>query len=72
MKKVIVSSILAFVLLFAYGEMVKKVTLSGTVTYAGTHKFIPVDKERVVMVYENMGVRVSNSREGSLKLGVIK
>ena len=72
MKKVIVSSILAFVLLFAYGEMVKKVTLSGTVIYAGTHKFNLLDKERVVMVYENMGVRVSNSRECSLKLGVIK
>ena len=72
MKKVIVASTLAFVILFAYGEMVKEGTLSGTVTYAGTHKFISLDKERFVMVYENMGVRVSNNREGSLKLGVIK
>ena len=58
--------------LFAYGEMLKEGTLLGIVIYAGTHKFILLDKERVVMVYENMGVRVSDSREGSLKLGVIK
>ena len=41
MKRVIVASILAFVLLFAfelvaYGEMAKERTLSGTFTYAGT------------------------------------
>jgi len=35
--------------------MAKEGTLSGTVTYAGTHKIIPLDKERFVMVYENMG-----------------
>jgi hypothetical protein len=69
MKRVIVASILAFVLLFAfglvaYGEMAKEGTLSGTVTYAGTHKIIPLDKERFVLVNENMGVRVSDSREG--------
>jgi hypothetical protein len=69
MKKVIVASIIAFVLLsafglVAYGEMAKEGKLSGTVTYAGTHKFYPLDKERVVMVYENMGVRVSDSRKG--------
>jgi len=49
MKRAIVASILAFVLLFAfglvaYGEMAKEGTLSGTVTYAGTHKFTPLDK----------------------------
>jgi hypothetical protein len=49
MKRAIVASILAFVLLFAfglvaYGEMAKERTLSGTVTYAGTHKFTPLDK----------------------------
>jgi hypothetical protein len=69
MKRLIVASTIAFVLLFAfglvaYGEMAKEGTLSGTVTYAGTHKIIPLDKERVVLVYENMGVRVSDNRKG--------
>ena len=61
MKRVIVVSILSFVLLFAfglvaYGEMAKEGKLSGTLTYAGTHKIIPLDKEHFVLVYENMGV----------------
>ena len=69
MKRVIVASILSFVLLLAfgmsaYGEMAKEGSLSGTNTYAGTHKVIPLDKERFVLVYENMGVRVSESGEG--------
>ena len=69
MKRVIVASILSFVLLFAfglvaYGEMAKEGTLSGTVTYAGTYKVIPLDKKNFVFTYENKGVRVSDSREG--------
>jgi len=69
MKRVVVASILSFVLLFAfgmvaYGEMAKEGSLSGTNTYAGTHKIIPLDKERFVLVYENMGVRASDSSEG--------
>ena len=82
MKRVIVASILSFVLLFAfgmvaYGEMAKEGSLSGTNTYAGTHKIIPLDKERFVLVYENMGVRVTDSSEGpfhgmsSLNVGVM-
>jgi hypothetical protein len=69
MKRVIVASILSLVLLLAfgmvaYGEMAKEGLLSGTNTYAGTHKIIPLDKERFVLVYENMGVRTSDSSEG--------
>jgi hypothetical protein len=69
MKRVIVASILSFVLLFAfgsvaYGEMAKEGTISGTLTYAGTHKIIPLDKNNFVFTYENRGVRVSDSREG--------
>lgn len=69
MKRVIVASILSFVLLFAfgmvaYGEMAKEGSLSGTVTYAGSHKIIPLDKEHFVLTYENFGVRVSDSKEG--------
>jgi len=69
MKRVIVASILSFVLLLAfgmvaYGEMAKEGSLSGTNTYAGTHKMIPLDKERLILVYENMGVRTSDTGEG--------
>lgn len=69
MKRLFVASILSFVLLFtigivAYGEMAKEGSLSGTNTYAGTHKVIPLDKERLIMVYENMGVRASDTGEG--------
>jgi hypothetical protein len=32
--------------------------------YAGTHKIIPLDKERYVLVYDNKGVRVSDTGEG--------
>lgn len=69
MKRVIAASIFSFVILFAfgmiaYGEMAKEGSLAGTNTYAGTHKIIPLDKERLVIVYENMGVRASDSGEG--------
>jgi hypothetical protein len=69
MKRVIVASILSLVLLFtlgmvAYGEMAKEGSLSGTNTYAGTHRMIPLDKEHFVLVYENMGVRGSDTGDG--------
>jgi hypothetical protein len=68
-KKIIMASILSFVLLFAfglvaYGEMAKEGLLSGTNTYAGTYKVIPLDKKNFVFTYENRGVRVSDSGEG--------
>ncbi len=71
MKKMILTSILTFVLFVAFGpmayaEMAKEGTLSGTVTYAGTHKIIPLDKQNFVLVYENMGVRVSDTGKGPL------
>ena len=69
MKRLFVASILSFVFLFtigivAYAEMAKEGSLSGTNTYAGTHKTIPLDKKRFILVYENMGVRASNTGEG--------
>ena len=69
MKRVIVASILSFVFLFAFGmvaycEMAKEGSFSGTNTYAGSHKIIPLDKEHFVLTYENFGVRVSDSKEG--------
>jgi hypothetical protein len=69
MNRKIFASILmiAFILVFALaatGEMPKEGTLAGTVTYAGTHKIIPLDKENFVLTYENFGVRVSDTKEG--------
>jgi len=69
MKRVFAALILSFVLFFAfglvsYGEMAKEGEISGTNTYAGTHKIIPLDKGNFVFTYENWGVRVSDSGEG--------
>ena len=69
MKRIILASILALTFLLAFvpisnAEMAKEGTLFGTVTYAGTHKTIPLDKEHFVITYENFGVRVSDSKEG--------
>ena len=69
MKRLFVASILSFVLLItigvvAYGEMAKEGSLAGKNTYAGTHRMIPLDKERFILVYENMGVRTSDTGEG--------
>ena len=68
MKRLFVASIISFVILFtigitAHGEMAKEGLLSGTNTYAGTHKMIALDKERFILVYENMGVRASDNGE---------
>ncbi len=69
MKRIILASILVLAFLLAFvpisnAEMAKEGTLSGTVTYAGTHKAIPLDKEHYVITYENFGVRVSDSKKG--------
>ena len=71
MKRIILASILVIAFLLAFmpiskAEMAKEGSLSGTVTYAGTHKFIPLDKERSVVTYENFGVRVSDDKESPL------
>ena len=69
MKRIILAAILVIAFLLAFGpisnaEMAKEGTISGTVTYAGTYKTIPLDKENYVIAYENFGVRVSDSKEG--------
>jgi hypothetical protein len=69
MKRIIVASTLALVFSVAFGpvvnsEMAKEGTISGTLYYAGTHKVVPLDKERFVLVYDNKGVRVSDTGEG--------
>jgi len=49
----------------ANAQMTKKGTSSGTVTYAGTHKVIPLDKDRFVMVYDNMGYDLTTVAKGA-------
>lgn len=71
MKRIILASILVIAFLLAFvpiskAEMAKEGSLSGTVTYAGSHKVIPLDKERFVLTYENFGVRVSDNKESPL------
>jgi hypothetical protein len=69
MRRIILSSVLVLAFLLAFtpvsqAEMPKEGTLSGTVTYAGTHKIYPLDKENFAFTYENFGVRVSDSKKG--------
>ena len=68
MKKIIAIVITLFLSvafgLLANAQMAKEGTSSGTVTYAGTHKVIQLDKDRFVMVYDNMGVRLDDSGQG--------
>ena len=81
MRKIVMALMITTVFLFCAvsvaAEMPKEGTLAGTVTYAGTHKIIPLDKQNFVLVYENMGVRVSDTGKGpfngmsTLNVGVI-
>lgn len=68
MKKIIAIVITLFLSvafgLVANAQVPKEGTLSGTVNYAGTHKLIPLDKERAVLVYDNMGVRLEDGGQG--------
>jgi hypothetical protein len=69
MRRMLLVSILALAVLFAFvpisnAEMPKEGSLAGTVTYAGTHKIIPLDKEHFVLTYENFWVRLSDSGDG--------
>ena len=69
MRRMIISSILVLTFLLVFmptskAEMAKEGTISGTITYAGTHKLYPLDKENFVFTYENFGVRVSDSKKG--------
>ena len=69
MKKCIIILVLSLVLAISLGwnaiaQMLKEGTIAGTTTYAGTHKIIPIDKERMVVIYENTGVSVADSGDG--------
>ena len=69
MRRIILSSILVLTFLLVFmptskAEMAKEGTISGTITYAGTHKLYPLDKENFAFTYENFGVRVADSKKG--------
>ena len=69
MRKIIVSSIIAVVLLVAFvpisnAEMAKKGTGSSTNIYTATSTVVPLDKERYAMTYEAIGVNISDTGEG--------
>jgi hypothetical protein len=71
MKRIILVSALALAVLVAFvpisnAETANEGSLDGTITYAGKHKIIPLDKGRFVIKYENFGVRLSDSGEGPL------
>jgi hypothetical protein len=69
MKKRILTLALSIIFFIGLGldaiaQMPKEGTFSGTVTYAGTYRVIPIDKERYILTYENTGVRVEDSGTG--------
>jgi hypothetical protein len=71
MKKIIIAVVGTFFLSVVFGQvanaqMAKEGTFAGTNSYAGTHKVIPLDKDRLVMFYENTGVQVEDSEQGPL------
>jgi hypothetical protein len=71
MKKIIIAVVGTFFLSVAFGlvadaQMAKEGTFAGTNSYAGTYKVTPMDKDRYVISYENMGVQVEDSGQGPL------
>ena len=69
MKKLIPVVLGAFFVSVAFGlvanaQIPKEGTFSGNNTYAGTHKIFALDKDHMVLVYENMGVRSEDSGQG--------
>jgi hypothetical protein len=73
MKKHILTLALSIIFFTGLGldataQMPNEGTFSGTVSYAGTYKMIPIDKERFILTYENTGVRVEDSKTGPFHL----
>ncbi len=69
MKKCLAILVLSLVFAISLGwnaiaQMPKEGTIAGTNIYAGTHRAIPIDKERLIMTYENTGIRVEDSGGG--------
>lgn len=71
MKKLIPVVLGAFLVsvalsLVAYAQMAKEGTFAGTNSYAGTYKVTALDKDRLVISYENTGTQVEDSGQGPL------
>jgi len=69
MKKTILPLLLSFVLLVAFGpvagaEMAKEGTGSGTNIYSGTITMVPFDKAHSALIYESLGVFISDTGKG--------
>ena len=69
MKRIIVVSIFVLVMLVALvpvanAEMAKEGTFSFTCIYSGTGTYIPLDKEHLVIAYQNKGALVSDTGKG--------
>jgi hypothetical protein len=69
MKKCIFILALSLILSISLGwnamaQVPKEGTFSSTVTYAGTNRIFPLDKDRAVVLYENSGVAVDDSGGG--------
>lgn len=71
MKKTIIAAIGAFCFSVAFGQVAnaqiaKEGTFAGTNSYAGTNKVTALDKDRLVISYENTGTQVEDSGQGPL------
>jgi hypothetical protein len=71
MKKIIIAVVGTFFLSVAFGlvadaQMPNEGTFAGTNSYAGTYKVTALDKDRLVMSYENTGTQVEDSGQGPL------
>ena len=69
MKKMILALAISFIVsaVFTpviYAEMAKEGTGSATSMYSGTVKVIPLDKDHIVITYQNKGVSVSDTGKG--------
>jgi hypothetical protein len=69
MKRTIMASVIIAVLMvwsvpFANSAMANEGTGSTTSMYSGTFNVVPIDENHFVMIYDNKGVTVSDSREG--------
>ena len=68
MKKNVKIIIVFVIFLFAFGmeamgQVAKEGTTSGTMTYSGTPKVLPMGQERLQMTYESFGVHIGDTPE---------
>jgi hypothetical protein len=71
MKKIVIVVIVVAFVVLAFGQvanaqMAKEGTFAGTNSYAGTYKVTALDKDRLVISYENTGTQVEDSGQGPL------